>query len=38
LSSGKSEQISNSGENGGKTMEAWLPEAGMIEKKNENRF
>jgi hypothetical protein len=28
-----SEQISNSGENKRKKMEAWLPEAGMIETK-----
>jgi hypothetical protein len=33
LSSGKSEQISNSEEYEGKKMEAWLPEAGMIETK-----
>jgi hypothetical protein len=33
LPSGKSEQISISGENEGKKMEAWLPEAGMIETK-----
>jgi hypothetical protein len=38
LSSSKSEQISNSGENRGNKMEAWLPEAGMIETKNEASF
>jgi hypothetical protein len=26
------------GENGGNKMEAWLPEAGMIETKNEASF
>jgi hypothetical protein len=30
LSRGNSEQMSNSGENEGKKMEAWVPEAGMI--------
>ncbi len=38
LSSGKSEQISNSREKERKQMEAWLPAAGMIDKKNKTRL